>query len=105
MPSLVCSAQSCGYNEAMYCCKGDILVGGEEAESSGDTCCTSFRENTGTSARNSMGGSPSQTIYVDCDACNCVYNEEHKCHAEKIDIMGASASRSEQTACATFREE
>ena len=31
MPELVCSAQSCVYNNAMYCSRGDIEVGGRNA--------------------------------------------------------------------------
>ena len=46
MPSLVCSAQSCVYNNGMYCSKGDIKVGGDNAETSEETCCTSFRART-----------------------------------------------------------
>ena len=44
MPLLVCSAQRCVYNDGMYCSRGDILVGGEKAEISGETCCTSFKK-------------------------------------------------------------
>ena len=32
MPELVCSAQSCVYNNAMYCSRGDIEVGGRECD-------------------------------------------------------------------------
>ncbi len=31
MAMLVCSAQKCVYNDGMYCSKGDIKVGGENA--------------------------------------------------------------------------
>ncbi len=59
MPSLVCSAQSCVYNNGMYCSKGDIKVGGDNAETSEETCCTSFRARTSEGAKSSMG-TPSQ---------------------------------------------
>ena len=42
MPLLVCSAMSCIYNKGEYCSKGDITVGGKEAEQPGETCCESF---------------------------------------------------------------
>ena len=50
MPELVCSAQSCVYNNAMYCSRGDIEVGGRNATVCQDTCCESFKERQGTSA-------------------------------------------------------
>lgn len=103
MPLLVCSAQSCVYNDGMYCSKGDILVGGEEAKTSCETCCTSFKERTMESGKSSMG-TPSQKIEVACEATECQYNKNRVCDAGKIDISGASARKSEQTECSTFRK-
>ena len=40
MAMLVCSAQKCVYNDGMYCSKGDIKVGGENATKVQETCCT-----------------------------------------------------------------
>ena len=42
MAMLVCSAQKCVYNDGMYCSKGDIKVGGENATRVQETCCTDF---------------------------------------------------------------
>ena len=47
MPLLVCSAMSCIYNKGEYCSKGDITVGGKEAEQPGETCCESFMARRG----------------------------------------------------------
>ena len=74
MPALVCSAQHCVYNNAMYCSKGDILVGGENAKECQDTCCESFQERRQESARSSM----------------------------QVDISGAAACKCEETECVTF---
>lgn len=104
MPLLVCSAQRCVYNDGMYCSKGEIQVGGEEACRPQETCCSSFRERTKENGRNSMG-TPSQTIHVDCEACQCRYNSDYKCHADKIGIAGAGACECEQTECSTFDKE
>lgn len=101
MPSLVCSAQKCTYNDNMYCSKGEIEVGGDEADTSEETCCASFKERTGNSTANSVG-SASEHIDVACEACDCKYNNEKVCHADKIGIVGASASRCEHTECGTF---
>lgn len=103
MPLLVCSAQSCVYNNGMYCSRGDIKIGGEEAKTFGETCCTSFEERTSMGAKSSMG-SPSQKIKVVCEACECKYNEDRVCEAGKIDISGVSACKCEQTECSTFQK-
>ena len=89
MPSLVCSVQNCVYNNAMYCSKGDIQVGGEEARKCQETCGESFQERKETC--------------VDCKACHCTYNDHCKCTAGKIDIAGAAASTRGETECATFQ--
>ena len=104
MPLLVCSAQKCVYNDGMYCSKGDIKIGGEEATTPQDTCCSSFKENAGENARNSLG-TPSQRIDVSCEACECTFNDDCTCHAEKIGIAGAAASDMEQTECSSFEKE
>lgn len=101
MPSLVCSAQNCVYNDSMYCSKGDIMVGGDEAHKSQETCCESFQERRADSMRNSVG-TPSADIMVDCQACNCTYNENLKCTAGKIDISGVGASSCDETECSTL---
>ena len=103
MPALVCSAQNCVYNNAMYCSKGDIEIAGEEAKVCQDTCCASFLERKHENLKNSMG-SPSTQIAIDCEAKNCKYNDHFKCHAEHVDISGAAACRCEQTECVTFTD-
>lgn len=39
---------------------------------------------------------------VDCQAKDCRYNEECKCHAGKISVEGGDACHSSGTECATF---
>ncbi len=101
MPALVCSAQNCLYNNAMYCSKGDIKVGGEHAKVCQDTRCESFHERRHDHAVSSMG-TPSAQIDVKCEAVHCKYNEDCLCHANHIDISGAAACRCEETECVTF---
>ena len=55
----------------MYCSKGDIKVGGENATRVQETCCTDFTERTTQGAKSSMG-SASQKINVACEACHCI---------------------------------
>ncbi len=104
MPALVCSAQNCVYNNAMYCSKGDIKIGGEDATVCQDTRCESFEERRRENVRSSVG-SPSIEIDIKCEACNCKYNDECICHADHVDISGAAAHRSRETECVTFDDE
>ncbi len=101
MPALVCSAQNCVYNNAMYCGKGDIKVGGGEAKVCQDTCCASFQERRRESAKSSVG-SPSSEIDIKCEAVSCRYNDSCACHADHVDIAGAAACSCDETECVTF---
>lgn len=103
MPALVCSAQKCVYNKEMYCSKDKIQVGGDSAKTSEDTCCASFVERSGDNMSNSVGTATEHTG-VACEACDCKHNHETECHADKIGIVGASASRQENTECGTFEK-
>ena len=103
MAELKCGVQNCVYNASECCCKGDIMVGGKHACNSSDTCCESFAESRNDSYRSGLEH-PSRTISIDCEATNCSYNSNYKCHAEHVDIRGLGASQSKETACATFEE-
>ena len=101
MTKLQCSAMNCYYNEDKYCCKGDMMVEGKGAKNAQDTCCSSFRERKGDSARNSVG-EPKPNIDVDCHACNCVHNDDCKCNADHIGIGGSQACECRETECMSF---
>lgn len=105
MAQLDCGVENCVYNKCKSCCKGDITVGGKHAESRGDTCCESF---SGRRAENSYISAlehPCHTISIDCEACDCMYNKNYKCHAEHVDISGKGACECGQTSCNTFRKQ
>lgn len=104
MPVLSCAATTCVYNKEELCSKGDIQVGGEDAQHSSDTCCSSFKERAEDSMSNSTGAGCG-TIDVECLACECSFNKEEKCFAGAIDIEGSEASESEETECGTFRNQ
>lgn len=103
MADLKCAAKNCTYNEENYCCKGDIMVGGKHADCSDSTCCESFRER-GCDCFTSSLSHPSKSISIDCEADKCIYNSNYKCVADHVDISGARAKESMETACATFKE-
>lgn len=44
------------------------------------------------------------TSGINCAAHECKYNTDNKCYAGKINVTGNNASRSEETACATFQK-
>ena len=82
MADLKCAVDNCTYNDQHLCCKGDIMVGGQQACSCDDTCCESFRQ----------------------QKVKCVYNSNYKCHADHVDIKGCGACDCRGTVCSTFKE-
>lgn len=99
MTSLGCNVTNCGYNEDRCCCRTEIEVMGSKAEEKDCTCCGSFDSDC--DCRNSVSG-PKESLYVHCEAANCIYNEDLVCSADRIDIQGASANNAGQTICASF---
>ena len=89
------------YNVDRLCCKGDIMVEGTGATNAQGTCCASFRERRGDSARNAVL-KPDANVDVDCHACNCVHNEDCKCQADYIGIRGSQACQCQDTECISF---
>ncbi|WP_077610596.1 DUF1540 domain-containing protein [Clostridium sp. Marseille-P2415] len=102
MTKLDCNVTSCLHNSDNYCCKAAIIVEGPQAKDSYETCCGSFDENKDGSFHN-LFKTPENRLEVDCEAVNCVYNEERHCSAEHIGIAGDGAREAEHTECATFK--
>ena len=103
MAVLKCGVETCTYNKEKCCCKGDIMVGGNQACCSGDTCCESFHPEKRDRMTSALEH-PCQTISIDCEAVKCMYNSDYKCHAENVTISGNRAGDSKDTVCSTFRE-
>lgn len=102
MTRLDCSVTNCLHNSDNRCCKQAIIVDGHEAKSTNETCCGSFDENKDGAFQN-VFKSPENRLEIDCEAVQCIYNENRHCAAEHIGISGDGASRAEQTLCATFK--
>ena len=102
MTKLECSVKNCMHNSDECCCKSAILVDGHEAVQPNDTCCASFDENKGGAFTN-LFKTPETRLEVECDAVKCVYNEDRRCAAERIDIAGDGACDCGQTRCSTFK--
>ena len=104
MPELKCTVQTCTHNQNFYCNLESIVVGGNSAKRSEETCCDSFEERkNGSSYTDVTGTEASPRSDIDCKATDCMYNNECKCHAGKISVEGSHACQCEQTECATFK--
>lgn len=100
MPKLNCCVENCAYNNDKYCCVGAIDVDGVKAVQSDSTCCNTFLERS--DAFTNCACDPNPEIDIDCEAKNCMYNDNCKCHAEKVDIDGDGACNCHETKCSTF---
>lgn len=100
MTNLICSVYSCVHNNSNLCCKEGITIGGSQATSSAATCCDSFEEKTG--AFTNAHKSPQVKLNVQCEACNCTYNENRYCAAEDIHVAGMNACSCSETECNSF---
>lgn len=102
MTYLDCTVTGCIYNEDKCCCKNDIKIEGRSAEASHETCCGSFRERGEKDGKNAVKRVSKETN-VECEACNCTFNEKGMCSAEHIGVAGGNACTCGETECASFR--
>ena len=86
MTKLECSVKNCVHNADNCCCKAAIAVDGNK----GARFTNLFK-------------TPETRLEIACDAVKCVYNEEHRCSAERIDISGDGACDCAETKCNTFK--
>ena len=103
MTRLDCNVTNCLHNAENCCCKAAIIVEGEQAKETCDTCCGSFDENKD-GAYHNLFKTPENRLEVDCEAVKCVYNEGRHFSADHIGIAGDGASEASHTECASFRE-
>lgn len=105
-PKVSCEVINCFFNKDGYCYRDSIFVGAEKfAYKYEDTRCESFWY------KNKKSNTPKSRMLdvavvwdVDCEAINCIYNSNHRCCAEYINIKGNKAITYNETLCATFKE-
>lgn len=123
-PLVRCTVDQCThYLPGEQCMAAKISVYNDPTASvsrrSEDTLCQAFHprktvgDMVGALHNTNIGGTvaammPGKQITpaVECFVSNCRYwQEANLCKAEHIEVAGPNASRSQDTACATFREE
>lgn len=103
---LDCSVKVCAHNSTGKCMLTDIKIDGHRADSSSDTCCTSFKP-LGSQAKNStMDKTPTDYAKIRCDAKNCMHNSFGNCAASSIQVENCACSDTTGdcscTQCSTF---
>ena len=103
MSKLFCDAVNCGSNHERLCCLQAVEVRGENADTSADTCCASFidAENVSLSAFADVSAAPETLIR--CTAEACAHNAQGLCEAQRVQIEGTYAHRTDATFCRSFR--
>ena len=120
MTRLSCTARTCVHNEGGLCEAESILIEGTDANTSLETFCSSFRENSVSEQftaaftnTNYMGElmqifSSKDQIKMNPNigwhATRCFYNGNGRCEALDIAIRGDRASDPRETLCETFVE-
>lgn len=99
MPKLNCCVNNCAHNAESCCSLGQIQVDGSAANSSAETCCNNFAEQTGAS---NCSCTPNPSLKVDCKATDCTHNKECECCADSIDVAGSGACNCQDTQCSSF---
>ena len=104
MTKLECSVGYCTSNERGYCCRPEVQVSGPHAQSSSDTCCSSFSAPLDKHAKNAVRSYtiPNPNMPVLCTAETCHYQESGVCHASQIKMGPSHATKANQTECGSF---
>lgn len=97
MANLHCSATNCGHNTQGNCFAGNINIFGASANTTSNTICASFIDETVSSFTNCANCTCTKTDHINCRAQNCVHNEYGACKAQGVQINSVNAS------CETFK--
>jgi len=110
--SLLCDAKTCVYNAARKCTAPTINIVGGTTKNGSDTYCATFTEDRDQvfSDKSTMIGDLEVSSFddapsVSCNAVNCTYNDNNKCYAAGVKILGPKDTAIGSTECQTFRPE
>jgi len=100
-----CQNYHCVYNGENDTCFTDVIaVKGKSATSSSETLCGSFTAKAKVQDAEFAADflqevrSPAGVSNIECEASQCMYNQNLNCHAEQVDINEAGAK------CITFKK-
>lgn len=102
MTELKCSVENCTHNCQHLCSLHEIEVSGKKADTSNNTCCSSFREQKDGATNSTSDQYAEPETFINCSAKECKHNGDCKCHADNVDICGCGAQHKEYTECHTF---
>lgn len=103
MTDLRCEVSNCVYNEKCLCSRHEINVGNPMACTEKETCCESFSESRDAAKNACVSKNPDSKIVIRCEALKCVYNDNHYCSADSVNIGDTSANTTKETKCETFK--
>lgn len=105
MTRLKCNVENCYFNKSNKCCRESIKVKGLDATVEEATYCNDFKEkrDSMTSKECHCDKGAQNILDVGCNAVRCVYNDNARCHADQIGIIGNGAKHCSQTACESFK--
>lgn len=99
MTELTCGVGKCAFNKDNMCMNNSICVGGRFASNVGNTYCSSFQQANFLVNLNEYGKS---TVDIECEAENCIHNEQGECTAKNIVISSENVSEHNDTMCDSF---
>ncbi len=88
MPKLKCEVGKCAFNNNQHCYRSSIDIEGPMARSKKETACLSYvkQGNSNYDVEFAKIKEAPKETFVYCDATNCVFEHDARCHADKIEI-------------------
>ena len=99
MTNLSCNVGNCGNNEHGFCCVGSIVIGGNNAQDSVGTYCSSYIDKQGA---HNLSSHPNPEVEIHCKAHNCIHKCSGSCQENHVNVGNASAVCSQETECCDF---
>ena len=98
---LSCNVKSCSSNEFGCCCRPEINVTGEKANTSEETTCGSYFPRGANGTNSCEYTTPNYELDINCSARSCKYNSSSKCTSRNVQIEYNGS----KSLCKTFATE